>query len=73
VCSPTRFVNTIQSLSQDHKDAIKTTGLGGLLEMKAVRLQRVMLACLAKRLNNKTQAFHIGGKVVLSLYRTYGI
>jgi hypothetical protein len=65
-------VNTIQNLSQDHKDAIKTTGLGGLLEMKAVRLRCVMLACLAKRLN-KTQAFHIGGKVVLSLYRTYGI
>lgn len=64
MCSPTRFVNTIQSLLQDHKDAIKITGLGGLLHLKAVHLRRVTLACVAKSFNNNIQAFHIGGKDV---------
>ncbi|WVZ51529.1 hypothetical protein U9M48_002667 [Paspalum notatum var. saurae] len=65
VCSSTKYATTIQGLSDEHKDAIThRTGLGGLLRMRKLSLQRLMLIRLAKRYISKSQGFHICSKVI---------
>lgn len=58
-CSPLRFANTTQSLSEVHHGAIQSMRLGGLLHIKPVFLRRQMLVNIANRYNNESKTFHI--------------
>ncbi|TVU04427.1 hypothetical protein EJB05_50000, partial [Eragrostis curvula] len=64
VCSPTRYVNIVEGLSDKHKTAIKNVGFEGMLHMKKIHLRRLMLVKIAKRYIQETQSFLLGGKEI---------
>ncbi|CAL5090577.1 unnamed protein product [Urochloa decumbens] len=60
-CSPLKFRNLVDALSEDLKEKIRAKNFGGLLDFKPQELDRRLLSWLMTRLNPNTMRIELSG------------
>jgi hypothetical protein len=74
VCMPGKFAALCRNLSDEQKHIVRKIGLGGLLSIPSMPIQRMLVESLAENFNETDRTFSLRGHVVpISIWDVYCI